>query len=236
MTSDPEIIPLADEEPLPQRGSSSAPRQQRDMPRGEIDRGQPSSTASRSAPARVDGLCPGCGYSLRGLPLVATRCPECATLLPSPGRRSRSAESAAAVAAAWREPLWYLVPALLATIVMLLVMDGPVLALIYLVAFTIMLPVLLGAFLLCCSLWIGCDAPWPLALLRLAAVQAVCDAAWFAGVSTGIPLLPILLGAVAFLAMMVKLMEIDTVDALLVGVAGLVLKAAAGYALLGILT
>lgn len=236
MTSDPEIIPLADEKPLPSRAAPNVPGERQDVPRGAIDRDRSSSATSRSGPARVDGVCSGCGYSLRGLPLAATRCPECATLVPSAGRRSRSADSAAAVVAAWREPIWYLVPALLATIVMLLVMDGPVLALIYLGAFAIMLPVLLGAFLLCCTLWIGCDAPWSLALLRLAAVQAVCDAAWFAGISTGIPMLPILLGAVAFLALMVKLMEIDTVDALLVGVAGLALKAGAGYALLAIVT
>ena len=241
MADDSEIIPLADE-PSPGRRPTVAPRQAGQVLSGQVASGRvptgdgsvPKAPGRGGQPVRASGACAACGYSLTGLTLAATRCPECGAILPRIRADRRSAEAAELARQAWREPVWYLVPALPVVAVLAAAVGGWELAIAYIIGFVIMLPVLLGSYLLCCWMWLGFDAPWPLILLRLAAVQAVSDVGFFAGSFTGVTILALALGGLVYVGMMVKLMEIDAGDAILVGLVGMLLTGGAGFALLSL--
>ena len=198
--------------------------------------------SSPSAPqAPTGGLkCPGCGYALAGLQ-DPKKCPECGEAIDAAKLDREARRDARLAEAALQGRREYIKPPLmilggLAVVAIAAVIRGegsniPFL----LLRFIVELPVSLAVFFLCALIWMGLDAPWGLTSLRIAGIYALSWAAW--DIISPIPI--IILNWVVPLAiyvdLLMRILDLELRDALLVAVLTYLVKILIFVVLLGAL-
>lgn len=202
-----------------------------------------SAHAARSGPKphapAVAGLpvkelrCPACGYSMKGL--RALRCPECGKPV-SAGPVGRSGD--AGVSQQRREirkALLMLAIGLAGVFSIVGATHGLQGMIVYLIVFAISVPCGIAAYWLCCLLWVGFDEPMPMVALKLAGIYAVVDLlgqslAFVPMLNIGIMKLAIT--GVAYIGLLMSMLELDQADAIGVAIATFLVKALAVFLIL----
>ncbi len=161
--------------------------------------------------------CATCGYSLKKLKQMI--CPECGTPFRIPSRRDwLDEDSKQTVRDAYRRPLISLGVGLVGLAIVALLQGSPGDIPIMLLGYAIRVPGGVAAFLLCCVLWVGFDAPVHLIALRLAGIYALVDL-----VSAVVGLVPMLsmfywpVGLLLYISLLMKELDLEVQDAVIVG-------------------
>lgn len=163
--------------------------------------------------------CKECGYSLRGI--LSPVCPECGTVnSDSDKRREYDRQVArATVRAEYLRPLLMIGIGLglMMTILLLTEQDGASAIGWYMLGYAIHLPIGLVVFVLCAISWLGMDAPLGLTVLRLMGIYAVVDVVQEVGALAHMSLLGLIAGCFAYVYMLSEMMDIERVEAFVVG-------------------
>jgi len=172
-----------------------------------------------------DGVmtCANCGYSLKKLKQMI--CPECGTPFRIPSRRDwHDQDNKRTVRDAYRRPLIYLGVGLAGLAIVALIQRNPMDIPFYLLRYAIEVPAGVTAFLLCCVLWVGFDAPVHLIALRLAGIYALVDfITTIAGAFTyGLLAFPV--GGLFYISLLMKELDLDMQDAVIVGLITFICK------------
>jgi hypothetical protein len=179
---------------------------------------------SGSTPVKAN-TCTKCGYSLAGL--RTGRCPECGTVNRDPkyDRRERELrESARLARMSWVQPVVMIAMGLGVMLALAAWQGGPGGMAEYLVSFGVSLGIGLAIYMMCSAMWIGFDVPAPITALRLAGVYALADVAYtLAGLARaamfgmfGIALF--IVATLIYAGLMMKIMDIDFPDAVIVAI------------------
>jgi len=163
--------------------------------------------------------CTKCKYDMTGL--QSARCPECGTVNVKPDRKELSRREAK------RQRLWMWVAPLIMIVVGCGLMGGLNFSrngieglIAYAITFGISLAIGLFVYFAASIMWIGFDEPLPVTALRLTGVYALADIGFslvgmiprFGMVGFAIWLVP----AMIYVGLLVKVMDIETEDAVIV--------------------
>ncbi len=174
-----------------------------------------------------DGVmtCASCGYSLKRLKRMV--CPECGTPFRIPTRRDwHDEDNKQTVRDAYRRPLIYLGVGLAGLAIVALIRGSPMDILFYLLRYAIEVPAGVTAFLLCCVLWVGFDAPVHLIALRLAGIYALVDLITSVAGAFTAGLLAFPVGGLFYISLLMKELDLDMQDAVIVGLVTFICKIA----------
>ena len=231
-TSAPDDAPIPLEaEPAPAR---PAAKLQANVPGGSSPPRQASS-AQRPAP-RGGAKCPKCGYDLAGI--RGEVCPECG------GKVTIAVLNAAAKRASAKQSLGKDVRRATLTAVIALGAVAGVLAVMgeiglypmFLLSYAIFVPLGLAVYFGCCMAWIGFDQPWRITTLRLIAIYAVADAvALMIGMVLPVPIVGSVIAVIVSISLMMKWLDLELHDAVLVSVITFVVKLLAVGVVVGML-
>jgi hypothetical protein len=173
------------------------------------------------APARAK--CPKCGYDLKGL--KKPRCPECGTaVLPKDPKEKARDLSRETARWAYLKPLIQFAVGFAISMTVLAARGHPEGIPAFAISYAIQVPIGCIAFFLCCLLWMGFDAPMHLTALRLAGVYALVDAATLVLGFLPVPLVPVLLILFLYVGLMAESLDLEIVDAVIVGLLTFFLK------------
>lgn len=183
----------------------------------------PGVPASGSSAARATSAkprpCPKCGYDLRGT--AALRCPECNADVSAPALRQHGFTKAIE-AQHRRDQYWKplaMVAIGLAGVIAVLMFDGRAgVVPWYLASLGVSVPLGLAAYWLLCMMWIGFDEPFHVTALKLAAIFSVVDMTHEAVELTGIPYLPWVVSTAAYIGLLIKMLDLETTEAVAVAV------------------
>lgn len=210
-------IPLADD-PSPPASPRSAPA----VARGPGPAVPPGATAPRPRLGPPIN-CPNCRYDVRNLNGVT--CPECGIkLAPALRRAERELEARKSL-----RPL--LTRAIVAVLVSWAIIAG-VLALeqaigvfpYYLLSYAITIPIGLAVFYGLAMMWFGFDQPFKLLILQLLAIYAISDATRMVVGSFTFSLIGWIAGAITYLTLLCRWLDLEWPEALAVAVVTAVTK------------
>lgn len=182
--------------------------------------------------------CRKCGYSLAGL--HTRRCPECGTFNGRRSRREHDREHSQYVSRTeYITPaVMFGIGAVITIVAQLATGEGLEEVALYLLSYAVAIPIGVAAFFFFSLTWLGFDAPLHLTALRLAGIFAVADAldAILGQACIFLPL-PILFGPwivvlIAYIGMLMEMLDLELQDAVLVGLVTYVLRIAAFAGLL----
>lgn len=172
-------------------------------------------------PPQEDGrVCEECGYNISGLP--SRRCPECGHVQEGAGRRNprkrrpQTPEERRIALWAYLNPTLILLSGLSIACAIMAMRAGMFGVAAQLIVFGVQVPTSFIAYCIVAVLWIGFDMPLPMVAVRIAAACAVANAVWaFVGMAP-LPIIPFVIVPLTFLGMMVKLLEIEFVEAIVI--------------------
>jgi hypothetical protein len=176
--------------------------------------------AAPEAPSPIpprQGKCGKCGYSLKGL--KAPRCPECGTVVGRlTDRERRRRENAETVRWSYLKPLIQLGIGLGGAAVYYAATGQAAAILPHALLFMIMVPFGLVAFLACCGLWIGFDAPIHMLMLRLAAVYALVGLTTIIAQFIPLGMIQLLVVIFVYVSLLSESLDLELTDAIIVAI------------------
>lgn len=165
------------------------------------------------ATERTGGLlkCRHCGYDVTGL--KSPTCPECGGRLAE-DRRARDREvSREVVRWAYLRPGLMVVGGVAGLCVIRAIGGEAGLIPSNLLALALGIPMAVGAFFLCCLIWIGFDAPWHLVTLRMAGIFAVMQPISLLAGLIPVPVVPTVVTALCYMGLVQSELDVDLQDA-----------------------
>lgn len=178
----------------------------------------PGPSVGRKPVAKVPPVhCPQCKYDIRNL--AGDTCPECGiSLLAAIRKQERKSRARGDLKRAYVQSMASMVLAFGLMAGMLLLMERIDDLTLYLIKYTVFVPLGLVVFAACSAIWIGFDQPFGITAIRLAAIYAIADAVGVAVKVLPIPLVQFIIPSLVYIGLLIKWLELDTQDAVILAV------------------